>query len=381
MQLGMIGLGRMGANIVRRLMRDGHECVVYDVNAAAIAAARGARARSARARWRTSSPKLTTPRAAWVMVPAGVRRRHGRRARGAAERRRHRDRRRQQLLPRRHRPRRVARAAGHPLRRRRHERRRLRARARLLPDDRRRATEPSRTSTRSSATLAPGVDAGAAHARARRARRARPSTATCTAARHGAGHFVKMVHNGIEYGLMAAYAEGLNDPAQGERRQAEHAKPTPRRRRCAIPQYYQYDIDIAAVAEVWRRGSVVASWLLDLTAARAAEDPDARASSRAASPTRARAAGRCWPRSTRACRRTCSPPRSTSASARAARPTSPTSCCRRCASSSAATPSRSRRHDRRPARGACDQPGRLVLEGKASALLDDEGLRKAYLGH
>ena len=92
----------------------------------------------------------------------------------------------------------------------------------------------------------------------------------------GAGHFVKMVHNGIEYALMAAYAEGLNDPAPRQRRHAHAARPTPRPRRSRDPELYQYDLDVAKVAEVWRRGSVVASWLLDLTAAALQESPDAR---------------------------------------------------------------------------------------------------------
>ena len=111
-----------------------------------------------------------------------------------------------------------------------------------------------------------------------------------------------MVHNGIEYGVMAAYAEGLNVIANADIGKREHeidAETTPLR----DPQYYPYDIDIADVAEVWRRGSVIASWLLDLTAAALHDVADARRSSAAASPTRARAAGRCTPRSTRACRR------------------------------------------------------------------------------
>jgi 6-phosphogluconate dehydrogenase len=89
---------------------------------------------------------------------------------------------------------------------------------------------------------------------------------------NGAGHFVKMVHNGIEYGLMAAYAEGLNilkNANVGKRKHDVDAETTPLR----DPQYYQYDLDLADVAEVWRRGSVIASWLLDLTAAALADDP------------------------------------------------------------------------------------------------------------
>ena len=107
---------------------------------------------------------------------------------------------------------------------------------------------------------------------------------------NGAGHFVKMVHNGIEYGLMAAYAEGLNVLAKadiGSEHHAADAETAP----LAQPEYYQYDLDLAAITEVWRRGSVVASWLLDLTAQALAADPHLDAS-RAASATPARAGGR-----------------------------------------------------------------------------------------
>ena len=139
-------------------------------------------------------------------------------------------------------------------------------------------------------SLAPGLGApsgplGAAASRARR------STATCTAGRPAPGHFVKMVHNGIEYGLMAAYAEGLNilhHANIGKAAQEHDAETAP------IPdaeRYYAYDFDIPAIAEVWRRGSVIASWLLDLTAIALVESPDSR-SSADASRTRARAAGR-----------------------------------------------------------------------------------------
>ena len=83
----------------------------------------------------------------------------------------------------------------------------------------------------------------------------------------GAGHFVKMVHNGIEYALMAAYAEGPEHPAQRRRGHARPRRPTRRPRRCAHPDAYPFELDVAKVAEVWRRGSVVASWLLDLSAA------------------------------------------------------------------------------------------------------------------
>ena len=152
---------------------------------------------------------------------------------------------------------------------------------------------------------------------------------------NGAGHFVKMVHNGIEYGLMAAYAEGmgiLRAANVGKQTHAVDAETTPLRE----PAHYQYDINLGEVAEVWRRGSVIASWLLDLTATRYWRIRRCR-SSPAACPTPARGAGRSWRRSTKRYRRRCSRPRSTRVSARAEKPTSRTSCCRRCAISSAAT--------------------------------------------
>ena len=90
---------------------------------------------------------------------------------------------------------------------------------------------------------------------------------------NGAGHFVKMVHNGIEYGIMAAYAEGLGVLKSANVGNGK-AKPTPKRRRCADPEHYQFDFNLADVAEVWRRGSVIASWLLDLTASALATDPN-----------------------------------------------------------------------------------------------------------
>ena len=122
----------------------------------------------------------------------------------------------------------------------------------------------------------------------------------------GAGHFVKMVHNGIEYGLMAAYAEGLNilkHANVGKKgREAASAEVTPLRN----PEHFQYDFNLAEITELWRRGSVVASWLLDLTAEALAEDPELEPQRQGrACRTPARAAGPCWPRSTRACRPPC----------------------------------------------------------------------------
>ncbi|MFN8104821.1 MAG: decarboxylating 6-phosphogluconate dehydrogenase [Acidimicrobiia bacterium] len=270
MQLGMIGLGRMGANIVRRLMQGGHDCVVYDVSADAVAALVDEGATGA-ASMADFAAKLDAPRAAWVMVPAAVT--------GATVDE-------------------VAAAfdsgdvivdGGNSFYRDDVDRAAALAPegihyvdcgtsggvwglergyclmiggeadvvARLDPIFR---------------TLAPGADAAARTPGASGA----PTTAECGylhCGPNGAGHFVKMVHNGIEYGLMAAYAEGLNVLANAgaglEGRDAD-AETTPLR----DPQYYRYDIDTAAVAEVWRRGSVIASWLLDLTAAALRADPE-----------------------------------------------------------------------------------------------------------
>ena len=162
---------------------------------------------------------------------------------------------------------------GHSLRGCRDQRRRGRARAWLLPDDRRRRQTSSSVSTPIFAALAPASTRRRARPGGRSAA-APPSRATCTAGRNGAGHFVKMVHNGIEYGLMAAYAEGLNilrNANAGKRARDTDAETTPLRN----PEYYQYDLDLPEIAEVWRRGSVIGSWLLDLDRRRAARQiPD-----------------------------------------------------------------------------------------------------------
>ena len=274
MQLGMIGLGRMGANLVRRLMRDGHECVVYDVNAGGGRASSRPRARPARRPLDEFVAKLEQAARGLDHGAGRVRRRHRDRAAPSTSSRATSSSTAAtpttattSTAPR------ALQAEGHPLRRRRHERRRVRPRARLLPDDRRRGRR----------RRAPRPDLRDDRARASTPRRARPgrtgdpSTAEngyLHCGPNGAGHFVKMVHNGIEYGIMAAYAEGLNILQQRRRRQAPQrqadAETTPLR----DPQYYQYDLDLPAVAEVWRRGSVVASWLLDLTAHALSQSPD-----------------------------------------------------------------------------------------------------------
>jgi 6-phosphogluconate dehydrogenase len=270
MQLGMIGLGRMGANLVRRLMRAGHECVVYDVtpDAVKLLAGEGATPSSSLDDFVT---KLSGPRAIWIMVPAAV-------VESTLD----------TLTP-------------------------LLAKGDIIIDggnsyyldDLARAEELRPKGIHYVdvgtsggvfglergfclmiggeedvvthldpifATLAPGVDA----AERTPGRTGAPSSAEqgyLHCGPNGAGHFVKMVHNGIEYGLMAAYAEGLNvlhHANVGKQQQTADAETAPMRN----PEHYQYDVDLASVAEVWRRGSVVASWLLDLAAHALSVSPD-----------------------------------------------------------------------------------------------------------
>jgi 6-phosphogluconate dehydrogenase len=262
MQLGMIGLGRMGANLVRRLMRDGHECVAYDVTPAAVTALEGEGAAGATT-LADFVAKLSKPRAVWIMVPAGV-------VDGTL----------QDLVPlldegdividggNSYYRDDIARAA------------RLRQQKIHYVDV---GTSGGVFGLERGfclmiggednvvqhldpifATIAPGVGT----AERTPGRTGDPSTAEngyLHCGPNGAGHFVKMVHNGIEYGLMAAYAEGLNilqHADVGTTTQTVDAETTPLRE----PEFYQYRLDIPEVAEVWRRGSVVASWLLDLTA-------------------------------------------------------------------------------------------------------------------
>jgi 6-phosphogluconate dehydrogenase len=270
MQLGMIGLGRMGANIVRRLMRDGHECVVYDVNEAPIAELESEGATGARSLAEFTA-KLTQPRAAWIMVPAAI-------TGGTVD----------ELAD-------------------------LFADGDIVIDggnsyyrddvDRAPALQAHgihyvdvgtsggvfgldrgfcmmiggedrivRHLDPIFRTLAPGVEM-APRTPGRHGRPAQSEHGYLHCGGHGAGHFVKMIHNGIEYGIMAALAEGfaiLKKADVGLRERVKDAENAPLR----DPHYYQYQFDIPEVAEVWRRGSVISSWLLDLTAKALEEDPD-----------------------------------------------------------------------------------------------------------
>jgi 6-phosphogluconate dehydrogenase len=270
MQLGMVGLGRMGAGLVRRLLRDGHRCVGYDVSPDAVQALEAEGADGATSLGGLAS-KLERPRAVWIMVPAGD----------------------------------ITDATIHAV-------------ADVLEpgdvvidggntyyrDDMRHADQlrakgihhvdvgtsggvwglergfclmiggEAEVVERLSplfVSIAPGVDA----APRTPGRAGEPSPAEhgyYHCGPNGAGHFVKMVHNGIEYGLMAAYAEGLSvikNADAGLRARDRDAETAP----LTEPEYYRYEIDTTEVAEVWRRGSVVASWLLDLTATALHDSP------------------------------------------------------------------------------------------------------------
>ena len=270
MQLGMVGLGRMGANLVRRLMRDGHDCVVYDISAESVnrLASEGATGAGSLDDFVAA---LQPPRAAWVMVPAAL---AGDTINALASRMSSGD---------------IVIDGGNSYYRDDIERaEQLSARGLhhvdvgtsggvfglergfcLMIGGETPIVERLDPIFRS---IAPGFGAAARTP----GREGEPSPAErgyLHCGPHGAGHFVKMVHNGIEYGLMAALAEGLNILHQanvGTSAAEASAETTPLR----DPQYYQYDLPIPEIAEVWRRGSVVASWLLDLTAGALHRSPD-----------------------------------------------------------------------------------------------------------
>ncbi len=271
MQLGMVGLGRMGANLVRRLLRAGHECVVFDVNPEAVNALAGEGANGAES-MDDFVAKLSKPRAAWVMVPAG----------NITEQ-----------------------TVGELAKRMEADDVIIDGGNSYYRDDIARAKRLSGKGVHYVdcgtsggvwgldrgyclmiggetavverlgplfASIAPGVE-GASRTPGRDGDPSPAEQGYLHCGPVGAGHFVKMVHNGIEYGLMASYAEGLNilrNANAGKVQREADAETAP----LEHPQYYQYDIDIADVAEVWRRGSVIASWLLDLTAESLAESPD-----------------------------------------------------------------------------------------------------------
>jgi 6-phosphogluconate dehydrogenase len=269
MQLAMIGLGRMGANMVRRLLKDGHQCVVFDMSPKAVEELVQERAVGA-ASLAELVRKLEKPRAIWLMVPAAVVDKT------------------------------IADLAPH-----------LEAGDILIDggnsyyvDDIRRANElaakeityvdvgtsggvwglergycmmiggPQKAVQHLDPifkALAPGMgDIARTPGREKIGGTAELGYLHCGS--NGAGHFVKMVHNGIEYGIMAAYAEGLNVLCHanvGKQRQTIDAETTPLR----DPELYRYDLDLRDIAELWRRGSVIASWLLDLSAAALTKDP------------------------------------------------------------------------------------------------------------
>jgi len=270
MQLGMVGLGRMGANMVRRLIKNGHECVVFDMSQKTVQDMVSKDKAVGSSSLEDMIKKLKAPRALWLMVPAGVVDQT------------------------------IAQVAPH-----------LEKGDILIDggnsyyiDDIRRAKELAPKGIhyvdvgtsggvwgleRGYCMMIGGPDAAVKHldpifktlapgrgsidrtpGREKLGGTSEDGYLHCGPS--GGGHFVKMVHNGIEYGIMAAYAEGLNiikNADVGKQKGEIDAETTPLR----DPEHYQYDFNLADIAEVWRRGSVIASWLLDLTAIALAEDP------------------------------------------------------------------------------------------------------------
>jgi 6-phosphogluconate dehydrogenase len=269
MQLGMVGLGRMGANMVRRLMKNGHQCVVYDVTPKSVTELAGEGATGSSS-FQDFVSKLTKPRAIWLMIPAAVV------DQTIAQIAPHLEagdilidggnsyyiddiRRSKQLEPKGIKYVDVGTSGGvWGLER---------GYCMMIggPDDAVHHLDPIFK------TIAPGPgDIPRTPGREKLVGTAEDGYLHCGPS--GGGHFVKMVHNGIEYGIMAAYAEGLNvlkNADVGKQKHAIDAETTPLR----DPEHYQYDFNLPDVAEVWRRGSVIASWLLDLTASALAGDP------------------------------------------------------------------------------------------------------------
>ena len=271
MQMGMVGLGRMGANMVRRLLRGGHECVVFDVSAASVKelAKEGAVGASSLDDF---AAKLKLPRVAWMMVPAAV----------------------------------VEQTVADLSSRFQRDDIIVDGGNSYYIDDIRRAEalaakgmhyvdsgtsggvwgldrgfcqmiggEPPVIKHLDPifATLAPPIDSAPRTAGREKVKGSTAEHGYLHCGPNGAGHFVKMVHNGIEYGIMAAYAEGMNilkNANVGKQTHAVDAETTPLRN----PKLYQYDFNLTDVAEVWRRGSVIASWLLDLMADSLLGDPE-----------------------------------------------------------------------------------------------------------
>ena len=270
MQLGMIGLGRMGANLVRRLMRDGHRCVVYDHTAAHVKQLEDEGATGATS-MADFVAKLEKPRTAWLMLPAAVTASVlGELAElldpgdavidGGNSYYRDDIDRAKQLKPKQIHYLDVGTSGGvYGLER---------GYCLMIGGE----DEPVQRLDPIFRTLAPGAaSAQPTPGRTRTTGTAPDGYLHCGP--NGAGHFVKMIHNGIEYGMMAAIAEGLSIIKHANIGEAgvesSDAETTPLR----DPGYYQYDIDVAEVAEVWRRGSVVGSWLVDLTANALAQSP------------------------------------------------------------------------------------------------------------
>jgi 6-phosphogluconate dehydrogenase len=268
MQLGMVGLGRMGSNLVRRLMRDGHQCVVYDLDGEAVRELAGEGAVGA-ASLEDFVAKLDKPRAVWLMLPAAV-------VQPTLD----------ELVPLLE-PDDTVIDGGNSF---------YRvdiARAKRLAEQQLHYVDcgtsggvwglqrgyclmiggedaPVRRLDPVFRTIAPG--SGSAEPTPRRTRNGTAPEGYLHCGPSGAGHFVKMVHNGVEYGMMGAIAEGLSiirHANVGKKDRVINAETAPLR----DPEAYQYDIDVAEVAEVWRRGSVVGSWLVDLIASALARSP------------------------------------------------------------------------------------------------------------